>query len=62
MRLLVPLVFVLLAACGGEPTFDERYDGAEQQIRQKNDELEKDLDQTRPAEADEKAAPAAAKP
>ena len=43
MRALALIPLILLAACGSEPTFDERYEGAEQQINHKAETLEKDL-------------------
>jgi len=41
-----------LAACKREPTFDERYAGAQKAIRDKASELDRDM-ATRSAEADE---------
>lgn len=46
MRSLALIPAAVLAACGGEPSFDERYDGAEQEIRARERELEAELDET----------------
>jgi hypothetical protein len=50
-------VLAALSACKREPTFDERYTGAQKAIRDKADELDRDM-ATRSAEADEVAPPA----
>lgn len=43
MRWTVILMFAVIAACSSEPDFDERYDRAEEEIRDKAAELDKDL-------------------
>lgn len=63
MRAIALIPLMLLAACG-EPSFDERYDGAEQEIRNRAAEFEKDLDGGReddaPAVPGDRAEPARA--
>jgi hypothetical protein len=51
MRSRALFLLVLLGSCGSEPTFEDRYDGAEREIRQKTEELQKDLDRAAPDEA-----------
>lgn len=43
MRRLMPLFVLLLAACGGEPDFDQRYAEAERRIANKAAAMEHDL-------------------
>ncbi len=43
MRACALLFLLALAACNSEPSFDERYETAEQEIRQKAAELNEDL-------------------
>lgn len=50
--LLALAALTLLGACKREPSFDERYAGAQKSIREKMDELDKDM-ATRAAEASE---------
>ncbi len=41
------LALVALAACENEPTFEERYDSAQEQIEDKAEELDDELDTSR---------------
>ena len=43
MRSIALFLVLSLSACGSEPDFDERYGEAEQEIRNKADDLERDL-------------------
>ncbi len=53
MRACALLVMLALAACDREPSFDERYEAAEHEIRTKASELNEDL-----SEAPESSVPA----
>lgn len=48
MRLAALMIIVLLAACKREPTFDERYDTAEKQIRDTAKEIDAELGKVPP--------------
>lgn len=60
------LLIAGLTACKREPTFEERYAGAEKAIRQKATELEQDMQRraqaTQPAPAGSPAGPPSAAP
>lgn len=43
MRALAPILLIALAACDREPSFEERYEAAEQEIREKAAKMESDL-------------------
>lgn len=45
-RMLILLPFLAMTACRGEPTFDERYQETTEQIGQKADELDKELEKS----------------
>jgi uncharacterized lipoprotein len=44
MRVLAVLALAMLAACHSEPSFDERYNAAEKQIRDTASEIDAELE------------------
>ena len=52
MKMGVAVLCLALAACSAEPTFDERYEAAEERITEKANEIDAELEQ-REAAAEE---------
>lgn len=52
MRVGVAVLCLALAACSSEPTFDERYEAAEERITEKANEIDAELEK-REAAAEE---------
>ena len=46
MRLMALAILVVLGACKREPTFDERYEAAEKQIRDTAKDIDTEISQT----------------
>ena len=61
MRVGVAVLCLALAACSSEPTFDERYEAAEERITEKANELDAELE-NREAAAEENSEVAAEQP
>ena len=61
MRVGVAVLCLALAACSSEPTFDERYEAAEERITEKANELDAELEK-REAAAEENSEVAAEQP
>ena len=61
MRVGVAVLCLALAACSSEPTFDERYEAAEERITEKANEIDAELEK-REAAAEENSEVAAEQP
>ena len=61
MRVGVAVLCLALAACSSEPTFDERYEAAEERITEKANEIDAELEK-REAAAEENSEVAVEQP
>ena len=52
MRVGVAVLCLALAACSSEPTFDERYEAAEERITEKANEIDAELEKREAAAED----------